>query len=109
MKPPPFDIELHVDRHGASLRRLARTLAQDPDAAEDAVQETWLQALRSLPREQSGVGAWLAAVLRTVRRRTRRSDARRRQHEAAAVRADAVGDHAAVLAREVPGPYSSST
>ncbi|HEX5050847.1 MAG TPA: RNA polymerase sigma factor [Planctomycetota bacterium] len=100
MTPRPFDIELHVRRHGEALRSLARELLRDRSAVEDALQETWLRAMRSPPREQAGLGAWFAAILRNVGRRTRRGEARRLHRETVVARPDLVEDHVVVLARE---------
>lgn len=95
-----FDLETQLARHGGALRQLACALLGG-DAADDAMQETWLRALQSPPRHAAGLGAWLAAILRNVALRGRRGEARRRRREAevAAARASAAEDHAAVLAR----------
>ena len=62
--------------HGDFLRALARRLLQDEHLAEDAVQQTFAQALSSPPRHD-GVRAWLATVLRNLVRNSRRADQRR--------------------------------
>jgi RNA polymerase sigma-70 factor (ECF subfamily) len=67
-------------KHGASLRRLARRLAE-PELAEDLVQETYVAAL-----EQGGAARapdrWLRGVLRNRAKMARRSEGRRRAREA---------------------------
>ena len=55
--------------HAAALRQLARRLVQDPNDAEDALQETWLRALQAPPHNTHRLRAWLEAVLRNVVRR----------------------------------------
>jgi RNA polymerase sigma-70 factor (ECF subfamily) len=64
----------HVDR----LHRLAMVLERDRAEAEDLVQETMMQALRSFHRFQPGTNcrAWLATILHHVR--SNRWRARRR-------------------------------
>lgn len=82
---PPFDAELLLRHHGGALRSLAQQLLRDRNEIDDAVQETWLRALRSPPRHGDGLGAWLAKVLHNVVRRAGRASARRRRHEDAAI------------------------
>lgn len=64
------------------LRRLAVTLARDPDDADDLVQETLVAAWREPPRDLTRpVRPWLSTVLRNLWRMRRRSGARREQRE----------------------------
>ncbi len=72
-----------VSEHTDYLRRLAHALLRDAAAADDAVQETWLQAVRTPPREGPSQRAWLAQVMRNVVRKGWRGEARRKQREAA--------------------------
>ena len=81
--PPPHDPTTDLTPHFGALRRLARDLV-GADAADDVVQETALQALRTPPRRQGPLGGWLAAVLRHVASHHRRAERRRSRHEAAA-------------------------
>jgi RNA polymerase sigma-70 factor (ECF subfamily) len=99
---PPFDVEQQLQLHGRALRGLARELLHDGNAADDAAQEVWVQALRSAPRHGASPGGWLRTVLVNVVARLRRSERRRARHEAvgAARRGGVAEDHAAVLARE---------
>lgn len=68
-----------VARHAPAMRRLARSLVRDPDAADEAVQETWAALLAGLRRFQgrSSLKTWLFRVLYkrclTKRARERRS------------------------------------
>jgi RNA polymerase sigma-70 factor (ECF subfamily) len=48
-----------VDRYGPAAGRTARVLLADPGAAEDAVQEAWVDAWRHLPRFTPGRPSWL--------------------------------------------------
>ena len=100
MTSRPFDVELSLRQHGASLRQLAAELLRDPDAADDAVQEVWAAALQRPPRHAGSPGGWLATALRNVVRKLRRGERRRVAREGIASRGDAAEDHAAVLARE---------
>ena len=58
--------ELLVRRHSTPLWRMARMLLNDPFAADEAVQDTFLKAYRSLGsfRGDSSVGTWLGAICR---------------------------------------------
>ena len=99
--PPPFDVELQIQRHGGALRELARVLLRDDADADDAVQETWRRVIGSPPRHQERIGGWLGAILRNVALRLRRSESRRVRHEerAAAWGQVAEEDHAERIAR----------
>lgn len=84
---PALDHELR--RHATALRSLARALVGDGDA-EDLLQETALQALRSPPRTPGPLGGWLAGIVRHLASRHRRSARRRRRRELAAARGEIV-------------------
>ena len=73
-----------IRAESAWLRRLAAALVRDRDAAEDAVQETWLTRLASPPAAPGPIGGWLRVVLRNVVRKAARTDGRRRARERAA-------------------------
>ncbi len=62
-------------------RALARRLVADETAADDVVQEVWLDALRRPPEAHRPVRPWLAQVVRNAARQLRRGEARRRTHE----------------------------
>src|SRR5690242_10646816 len=65
--------------HGTWLRRLARAIVRDADAAEDLVQDAWVVALKEPAlASRSSLRAWLATVVRNLARERARSDARRR-------------------------------
>lgn len=68
-------------RHREWLRRLAARLVTDEADAEDAVQQTWLAALRHRPRAGAPVKGWLATVLRNAVRKRHRETTRRNTRE----------------------------
>ena len=80
---------LLVDRYHARCLRVATHLLADADAADDAVQESFVRAYRHLGgyREQEKFGAWLMRILlnqcRTQSARERRSTYRDEQSVAA--------------------------
>jgi RNA polymerase sigma-70 factor (ECF subfamily) len=69
---PSFEVAL---RDLDWVRRLARRLVVDPEAAEDLAQETWLAVLRSRGRAPGGMRAWLAGIARHLLARRLRSRA----------------------------------
>ena len=74
-----------LQEHTEFLRRLARGLLLDPGRAEDALQETWLAALRQRGDVSRG---WLAVVVRRIAMQMRRSEGRRRRREEENARAE---------------------
>jgi RNA polymerase sigma factor (sigma-70 family) len=78
-------LEETLDRHGAFVRNLARSLVFDESRADDVAQQTWLAAARRPPRDAATARGWLARVARNFSFRMRRDDARRatREHRAA--------------------------
>ncbi len=86
--------------HHQWVRSLARSLVRDPNAADDLVQETWLAALRSPPRNASSIRAWLGRVLRNTARQNARGESRRRARERAVALPEGLSPAAAeVVAR----------
>lgn len=81
MLPGPVPIE-ELLAQSTWLRRLAATLVAGEAAAEDLVQETWLVALRHPPLGGRSPRPWLARIARNLAANFRRSEARRKQHEA---------------------------
>jgi RNA polymerase sigma factor (sigma-70 family) len=71
----------------AALRRLARGLVFDGDAAGDVVQEAWLAALRRDPHSAPPQN-WLAGAVKRIALGRRRDEARRRARESLAARPD---------------------
>jgi RNA polymerase sigma-70 factor (ECF subfamily) len=70
--------------HREWVRSVARSIAFDAATANDLEQETWLEALRSPPRDDRNLRGWLGTVLRNRARKRGRGRARRAHHEAAA-------------------------
>jgi RNA polymerase sigma-70 factor (ECF subfamily) len=76
---------MEIDRlldHSDWMRKLARHLVNDPDEAEDLVQDAFRAALESPPRDPAKTRSWLGRVLRNLacssfRRRKRRSSRER--------------------------------
>lgn len=68
----------------AWVRRLARALVQDPAAADDVAQETWIVANEKGPAEDRPLRPWLARVVMTLARTRRRGEVRRGLRERAA-------------------------
>ncbi len=72
MKPTPEALLAHGD----FLRGLARSLLGDEHLAEDAVQQTFVRALRAEP-QSGGLRSWLTIVLRRLIQNDRRAELRR--------------------------------
>jgi RNA polymerase sigma factor (sigma-70 family) len=88
MSPPPPRLQ-DLLAHAEWLRRLAVHVARGRDA-EDAVQDTWLAALRTPPDPTRPARPWLAEVLRNfVRRRARHERPRALAEPSARTRPDA--------------------
>jgi RNA polymerase sigma-70 factor (ECF subfamily) len=66
--------------HAGWLSELARQLARE-DVAADAVQQTWLAALRSPPAPGRPPRPWLSRVLLNFVRQRARAEGRRGRHE----------------------------
>ena len=73
-------------RHWGWMRALARSLVRDDSLAEDAVQDAFLAAVRSPPRREEALGAWLRTALRRCVSRIRVQDEARKRREALAAR-----------------------
>ena len=72
------------------VRRVARALVADANAADDLEQDLWVGLLERPPRPRSSLRGWLAAALHHRFLNVKRADARRARHELAASRAEAV-------------------
>ncbi len=75
----PTGLEVLMTTWMASLRRYAAALTGDPDAADDLVQETFVEVQRSFGRFEAGgdFGAWIRGIARNVAARRRETSARR--------------------------------
>lgn len=74
-------------QHRGFVRALARSLTRDEHAAEDLVQETWLEALRRPPRSADALRGWLARVTTSRARNAARGEGRRNVREHSVARA----------------------
>ncbi len=63
------------------VRNLALSLVRDHQTADDVVQEAYLRALASPPREATRIRAWFRTVVRNVVTSRYRSESRRRRRE----------------------------
>jgi RNA polymerase sigma factor (sigma-70 family) len=89
--PPPASSGIEdLLAHAEWLRRLAGHLVRghDPTLGDDAVQDTWVAALRAPPGRDRPAEPWLAEVLRNFVRRALRADRSRRGREARAADED---------------------
>ena len=75
------DVPHALEAHDATLRRVARRMIQDPDEAEDAVQDVWLAALQQDWSRVRNPEGWLRRVLRYTALRIGRQEAQRRARE----------------------------
>ncbi|HET6202354.1 MAG TPA: sigma-70 family RNA polymerase sigma factor [Planctomycetota bacterium] len=101
MAPPASnDSPERLLAHGPFLRSLARALVLDEALAEDAVQETWVAALRRPPRWGADPRPWLAAVTRNLALRLRRGEGRRNRRERAAAKPEGLPSTAEIVERE---------
>jgi RNA polymerase sigma factor (sigma-70 family) len=75
-----------VERHGAMVLGVCRSLVRDPHEAEDAFQATFLVLVRRAGsiRQRETIAPWLYGVACRVARRARIRSARRRRREVAA-------------------------
>jgi RNA polymerase sigma-70 factor (ECF subfamily) len=77
----PLAIERLVQTHQTEVYRLALSILDDPDEAEDAVQEVFVSALRSLDsfRGDASLKTWLFRIaINLCRSRYRRDQSRGR-------------------------------
>ncbi|QDV08174.1 ECF RNA polymerase sigma factor SigK [Planctomycetes bacterium Poly30] len=85
--------------HHSRLRAFVVALVRDEEAADDAMQEVWIRALSSAPKEPRALGAWLRAVARNVVLNRQRSGSRRRFRERQVARAEALPSSADLAER----------
>lgn len=83
------------------MRKLARALVRDVEAADDLVQDTVVAALRARPELDRGLRPWLARVLRNFARERVRSGARRTAREEVHSTRDVEAPQASELAARV--------
>ena len=63
--------EALLERLLPSMRGVARSILSDAELAEDVVQETWIAAIRGLPRFEgrSSLKTWIFAILSNIARK----------------------------------------
>ncbi len=86
-----YDAPLNPDpllEHAAWIRKLAFELVQDPGAADDLVQETWLAFLRARPDTDRPLRPWLGRVVRNAAALRARRRAGQSAREAEVARAE---------------------
>ncbi len=116
---PPHDLDrLLADT--AFVRRLARSLVRDPDAAEDLAQDALVVALERPPRTGISLRGWIASVVRSLAiDRARSTEARSRRESAVVKRrhspgADEIAEridlsqHVVRALRELDEPYRTA-
>ena len=98
-QPDPAAFEALMRRHNQVLFRTARAILRDDAEAEDAVQEAYVQAYRSLGdfRAEAQLSTWLARIvvneaLMRLRKRKRRADIVPMQSGATAVELEQIPD-----------------
>ena len=94
--PTPLDPELLL-AHAGFVRSVARSLLRDGSAVDDVVQQTWLTALERPPRDAGALRRWLARVVHSVARESRRADERRARREIASAPSEVDADDPARL------------
>lgn len=75
--------------HAAALRRLACALLEDRGLAEDVVQDAFVTALESPPRQGGAFRSWLRTVVRRKALDTQTAGRRRKQREHVVARSEA--------------------
>ena len=93
----PADFE-RLFEHQEWVRALALRLSGDGAAADDLVQETWIEALRTRAVAESP-RAWLGGIVRNLARRARKRDRARSLREIGAAREEGLPSASDLLAR----------
>lgn len=83
----------------AFARRIAFGLLRDRDAADDLVQEAWVEVLAHPPRHAEGLRGYLVTILRRLWSGKRRADAASRAREWLVARGEAQEETAILVAR----------
>ncbi len=88
----------HLFEHQEWVRALALRLAGESAAADDLVQDTWVEALQAR-RVPESPRQWLGGIVRNLARSTRRRDGARTERERRAATHDALPSSAELLER----------
>ena len=100
MKEPEDNVH-HLLQHEKFALDLARRLVGDPHGAEDLVQQAWLRALQTPPRENRGLRAWVSRVLVNLARSRYRAIERHRRIEIEAGVSEAAAESGELDAAEL--------
>jgi RNA polymerase sigma-70 factor (ECF subfamily) len=91
IEPDPSHVAIEeLLAFGERVRKLAAGLLRDGSRADDVVQETWVTVLEKPPRRRTGLGGWLARVVRSRAFDLLRSESRRTARERRAARPEAI-------------------
>jgi RNA polymerase sigma-70 factor (ECF subfamily) len=87
--------------HAEDLRRLARSLVSDPHAADDLVQDAWVEVLegRARPSDARERTSWLAGLMRNLKRERSRGEGRRANRDRSSARPESVAGEQAIVER----------
>ena len=99
MSQPHPHLLQDLERTRPALRRLAMHLLRDESAAEDAVQEAALRALKSPPPSRGNSAGWLRVVTQNAALQRLRARRRRRERERRAARPARAGSAQSNLER----------
>src|SRR5262245_3373237 len=106
--------------HSGWVDRLARRLLSSRDKSDDLVQQTWLAALESPPKDRRGLAGWFRTLMRRGAARRRADDRTRAEREALGARPGTAASAAELAAQaeghrllagmvlELPDPYRST-
>ncbi len=92
-------IEASLDQllgHEDFVRGLLRDLL-DPQAVDDVVQGTWIEALRSPPRDMAALRSWLGTVAQNLAKKRIRTEKRRERRERAVAQSEVLPSTVATL------------
>ena len=85
--------------HTSWIRGLARSLVGESSAADDAVQDTWIAAMRRSPQRRGPMRPWLAGILRRGVLQRRREESRRARRQCVGARPEATPSTAELVER----------
>lgn len=96
---PPLRLDVLL-AHEPLVRGVARAILRGDPEVDDVVQDTWVAALESGPREPRAAPAWLRSVARHRALNVVRERRRRARREEAVARSEGVPDVAEIAERE---------
>jgi RNA polymerase sigma factor (sigma-70 family) len=84
------ELSVVLAQNGRFVRALARSLARDPERAEDLAQETWLRYVARPPHATGSLRHWFRTVVRNLASSGARVEGRRAERETETARAEAL-------------------